>query len=383
MKRLAAIVFFASLALAPAANALQITFYPGERVYAYEADAQRGARTLMIQNIGIRNDTNLPVTLTSVAIDLMAGERVLDTRTLGAEELTRAAGNGVALQQNGMWDMLAFQFGGTRLLPAGTRFSNDLTLEPGEAIMINSQLFGYRGARDGVRVRVNDSAAQARLPIRSDGSQIIYTFPLRGQWYNGAGSTLHSHHRWTPMEEFAFDLIKLGPDFTTHRGDGQRFSDYYSYGEPVFAAADGRVSSVIADQAEDTGAMKRADESIEQYFTRLREDQQRRLARGRPGIVGNSIVIDHGNGEFSLYAHLKPGSVRVRQGDRVTRGQEIGAVGSSGNSTEPHLHFQVCNGPDPMQCAGIPVRFEPADDPLGDPPHYPQTGDFLSRPAPH
>jgi murein DD-endopeptidase MepM/ murein hydrolase activator NlpD len=72
--------------------------------------------------------------------------------------------------------------------------------------------------------------------------------------------------------------------------------------------------------------------------------------------------------------------VRVREGEQVARSQQIGQVGSSGNSTEPHLHFHVCNSVDPLLCAGIPVQFEPNEDPLGDPPHAPQTGEFLSRP---
>jgi hypothetical protein len=59
-----------------------------------------------------------------------------------------------------------------------------------------------------------------------------------------------------------------------------------------------------------------------------------------------------------VYAHLKPGSVLVKPDEVVTRGQQIAAVGSSGSSTEPHLHFQVCDAPDPLLCAGIPARFE-------------------------
>lgn len=377
---LALLALLAALALAPAASALEVTFYPGARAYAYEADARHGARTLMIQTIAIRNDTAAPVTLDAVTLELLSGDRALDTRTLGAPELTRAAGNGVGVQKGGMWDILAFQFGGARLVPAGTIFSDDLILAPGEALMINSQLFAYRGSRDGLRVRVNGDAATARLPVLETMSKTVFQFPLRGLWYNGAGATLHSHHRWSPMEEFAFDLVRLGPDFKTHRGAGRRFSDYFAYGQPVFAAADGVVSSVIADQLEDTGAMQQAGETTEAYYERLGKDQQRRLEQGRAGITGNSVVIDHGDGEFSFYAHLKPGSVSVRAGQRVTRGQQIGAAGSSGNSTEPHLHFQVCNGPDPLLCAGIPAMFEPSKDPLGDPPHAAQTGDFLSRP---
>ena len=108
------------------------------------------------------------------------------------------------------------------------------------------------------------------------------------------------------------------------------------------------------------------------------------MAQGVLGIIGNHVIIDHGNGEFSVYAHMKPGSVRVRAGDHVTQGQQLGEVGSSGNSTEPHLHFQVCNSADPLMCAGIPIRWVGLHSVGADLDRAPQTGDFLSgvNPAP-
>lgn len=371
--------FAALLAFAGSAEALEVKFYPADYVYAYELDRAHGSSSVIVHNIAIISDGAAPVTLEAVSLELMAGERAIDVRTLGAEELTRAAAGGAGLQQAGLLQPLAFQFGGDQLLPPNTTLSADLTLDPGEALLVSSQVFAYRGARDGVRVRVNGAAAEGRLAIRSGGTQTRFSFPLQGRWWNAAGASFQSHHRWTPMEEFAFDFVRLGPDQTTHRRAGTRFADYYSYGEPVLAAAPGRVALVVSDQQEDTSSMKRPGETIEAYFTRLQQDQFTRLARGAPGIGGNQIMIDHGNGEFSFYGHLQAGSVRVRIGDQVTRGQRIGAVGSSGNSTEPHLHFHVCNSADLLMCRGIPVTWEGALD-LGipDPPRAPQTGDIMS-----
>ena len=84
-------------------------------------------------------------------------------------------------------------------------------------------------------------------------------------------------------------------------------------------------------------------EPLAAYVQRIVERQNQQLARGARGIVGNHIVIRRGE-EYSLYAHLKPGSVRVKAEDSVTRGQQIAAVGSSGSSTEPHLHFHESHG---------------------------------------
>ena len=56
---------------------------------------------------------------------------------------------------------------------------------------------------------------------------------------------------------------------------------------------------------------------------------------------GHTVVIDHGNGLQTRYAHMKPGSITVRVGQTVAQGQQIGQIGSTGNVTGPHLHFEV------------------------------------------
>jgi murein DD-endopeptidase MepM/ murein hydrolase activator NlpD len=75
-------------------------------------------------------------------------------------------------------------------------------------------------------------------------------------------------------------------------------------------------------------------------------------------VIGNYVILKHAGGEYSTYAHLKQGSVRVKAGDSVTRGQVIAQLGHTGNTTEPHLHFQLTDGPDPMYSRGIPIVFK-------------------------
>ncbi len=74
-------------------------------------------------------------------------------------------------------------------------------------------------------------------------------------------------------------------------------------------------------------------------------------------LAGNYVVIDHGLGEWGFYAHLAEGSITVRTGDTVEAGQIVGRVGNTGNSEEPHLHFQLMDGPDFLSANGLPVRF--------------------------
>lgn len=74
-------------------------------------------------------------------------------------------------------------------------------------------------------------------------------------------------------------------------------------------------------------------------------------------MVGNHVVIDHGEGVFALCAHLRRGSVTVAVGDDVVAGQQLGEVGNSGYSSEPHLHFQLMDDRRPSAAAGMPFRW--------------------------
>jgi hypothetical protein len=102
-----------------------------------------------------------------------------------------------------------------------------------------------------------------------------------------------------------------------------------------------------------------------------------RIGRGTNAVIGNHVVIEPAAGEYSVYAHLKPGSLRVKEGDRVRTGDYIAQVGTSGNSTEPHLHFHACDSAEPLLCAGIPVRFTGIEIVNADSERPLQTGDLV------
>lgn len=73
------------------------------------------------------------------------------------------------------------------------------------------------------------------------------------------------------------------------------------------------------------------------------------------------MVLDIGHGRFAFYAHLQPGSLKVKVGDRVKRGQVLGLVGNSGNSTEPHLHFHLADSKSPLGSEGLPYVLDSFD----------------------
>jgi murein DD-endopeptidase MepM/ murein hydrolase activator NlpD len=86
--------------------------------------------------------------------------------------------------------------------------------------------------------------------------------------------------------------------------------------------------------------------------------QRSRLRRGLGGIAGNHLILAlDENGPYVVLAHLRAASVRVGSGDSVTVGQTVAACGNSGNTTQPHVHVQVMDSPDPLIAHGIPLAF--------------------------
>ena len=187
--------------------------------------------------------------------------------------------------------------------------------------------------------------AEGALP-EADGyeQKVAYTLPFRGEWMvmNG-GVTSEASHSWDLISQrYAYDFVAADQAGQRHRGDGSCREDYFAYGQPVLAAADGEVVRTV-ERVRDA---PRVGTGWVDWRSR--------------DIGGNSVTIRHAEGEFSYSAHLIPGSVCVRPGDRVRRGQEVGRCGHSGHSTEPHLHFQVQDHPDFFRAIGLPVRFSGA-----------------------
>jgi murein DD-endopeptidase MepM/ murein hydrolase activator NlpD len=356
------LAFFAVWSLSAAAapkKSVEIRFCPASAVRTYPLESRRDLQSLLLQNVAVINHGSGPFKIDDIDIELLQANRVVESRKLDREAVQRIADRGAKLQAASILEQVAFQFCGTDLIGSDIKLAGPI-LDRNRALLMVEQVFAFRGPRDMLRVRVHGKveghAAEftGSIPIKSEFAQNNYIFPLRGVWYVGYGASFHTGHRWAIPEEFALDIAKVGESGLSHKGDGTRFDDYYAYGADVLAAADGRVTSVANDQQEDPSAMQRPNETQEAYFARLQKEQGERLAKGLTAITGNYVMIDHGKNEYSLYAHLQPGSVGIRVGDQVKAGDVFGKLGSSGNSTEPHLHFHVCDKPDPLMCAGIP-----------------------------
>ena len=127
---------------------------------------------------------------------------------------------------------------------------------------------------------------------------------------------------------------------------------FVGFGAPVLAPADGTVVRVHDDEPDHRA--RRSQLALVPYLF----GQAGRLRQGVAGLAGNHVVIELADGGgYAALVHLQHGSLRMGPGDAVTRGQQLAACGNSGNSTEPHVHLQVMDGPDPMTARGLPLAL--------------------------
>ncbi|MXV63260.1 peptidoglycan DD-metalloendopeptidase family protein [Natronorubrum sp. JWXQ-INN-674] len=182
---------------------------------------------------------------------------------------------------------------------------------------------------------------RGRLPSPATyESDVDYRLPLEGSWtvVNGSPDREYSHSWGILTQRYAYDFVITDDDGRTHEGERSLPEDYYCFGEPILAPADGVVVSVRNDHRD----YHRTDGRMDPF---------------QRSILGNNVILRHADDEYSVLAHLERGSVAVDPGDRVERGQRIARCGNSGNTTEPHLHFHVQDHPNFFLGAGLPIRF--------------------------
>ena len=203
------------------------------------------------------------------------------------------------------------------------------------------------------RVLVGDSIAEGpTIGVRHTDLKVLAP-PVTGtNWIADNGPSLSSHHRTGIFiaggrahisRRLAIDWKQIEQE-AMYSGDARDVRSYYSYGENVFAVADATVTS--------------AKDGLPDNIPRTAAGFSTALPLTMENVAGNAIVLDLGDGQFAYYAHLKPGSVRVKAGDRVRRGDVLAQIGNSGDARWPHLHFQVATGPDILASEGVPFLID-------------------------
>ena len=171
-----------------------------------------------------------------------------------------------------------------------------------------------------------------RVPLRARPPLELGPPVRSGIWGAGEGCCDNdTHHRRGLLvvdgnqvvpQRFAIDWMMLDEQHRAWVGDPHSLSSYLSYGQPLIAAADGKVVTA-------------RDEFPDQ------PPPDNPTPPPLADLPGNHVTLRVAPNRYMIYAHMKPGSVRVRVGERVRRGQALGRLGNSGNSATPHLHLQV------------------------------------------
>ncbi len=329
-----------STTAAPASSAAEVTITPivGTVLHEPVPVPATDGRTHLVYEVELTNATSQNMTVRE-AVVRGDGEELLTldadalpqwTRVFGRTEPTSTFGPG---QAGRLWVDVALDAGAT----VPTSLEHVLTVipeTPSEPLLPET-----------ITETVAPVTVSTRTPIEVDP-------PVRGPgWLDGNGCCVVTPHRGavSPLagqfwaaERFAIDYVQLDADGKLYVGDATRNESYPYFGADILAAGDGPVVAVVDDLPEQTPGTNPSGLKVTEY-------------------AGNHVVQYLGGGNYALYAHLQPGSISVRPGDTLTRGQSIAKLGNSGNSSSAHLHFHVMDGPDPLASNGLPFVFTAFD----------------------
>jgi hypothetical protein len=197
-------------------------------------------------------------------------------------------------------------------------------------------------------VAVESSIDDIMVPVLNDGAVELRSPLPPGVWLAGNGPGNDSDHRRSLLpvngkariaQRFAIDWLLVGPNGNTWHDNRDKNENYWGFGQPIRAVASGEVTEAVDSIADNVPHAPLPAVTL-------------------ANIAGNHVIVRIGPDRFVMFAHLEHGSVRVRRGQRVTVGEVLGALGNSGQTTAPHMHFQVMDASSPLAAEGIPFVFD-------------------------
>ncbi|MDN5864421.1 MAG: M23 family metallopeptidase [Gammaproteobacteria bacterium] len=235
-------------------------------------------------------------------------------------------------------------------------FYIELTFEAGHVPRAITHHFWLLGAKDPGPATPPTPLDYRAATVLLDPSPLpIFRPPLAGDnWVavNGCCNSLIIHRgsfqsingRLYDAQRFAIDYMRLNDQGEFVHGDPGKLGSYLSYGSKVYAVASGTVVEML-ETLDDQPPGQLPDPTTLTVET----------------VDGNHVILDIGNGRYAFYAHLQKGSVTVQVGEHVERGQVIGLLGNSGNTSAPHLHFHIMNKPSALGSSGLPYVLDQFD----------------------
>ncbi len=203
----------------------------------------------------------------------------------------------------------------------GSKSQSPLTYESGRFSVCKTELLSLQPPLKGKGWTAFNSCCS------SEGVHQNSLLPVNGRLYNA--------------QRFAIDFMKLDDKGTLYSGDPSDPANWHCYNESVYAVEDGTVVSVLEGLDDQPPGDLPDPESITLKT-----------------VTGNHIVIKLRSGVYAFYAHLKKGSIKVKEGDMVIQGDEIARVGNSGNTSAPHLHIHLTRTPSPIGSAPVPYTYD-------------------------
>jgi murein DD-endopeptidase MepM/ murein hydrolase activator NlpD len=178
--------------------------------------------------------------------------------------------------------------------------------------------------------------ASSTVPARNTTKMSL---PFKGEWFVvwGGDTKEQNYHVSYPPQKNAFDILIRDSNGKTFKTNGRANEDYYAFGKELFSPCDGEVVTVIEGVNDNIpGQMNKTD------------------------ITGNTVVIKTKANEFVFLCHFQNGSIKVKTGQQIIRGQSLGLCGNSGNSSEAHLHLHLQNSENMLAGTGIKCFFDKA-----------------------
>ena len=212
------------------------------------------------------------------------------------------------------------------------------------------------------------------LPVSVYKQKTKLIFPLKGNFLILDGHNYDEINHKDELSQWgAYDIVGLGDKMELYDGDEGRNEKFFTFRKSeIISPADGKV---VYARNDITDGFPKGINSYAEF-----DEWAGKLPDPLWAIGGNVVVIDHGNNEFSFFAHMGHGTVRVKKGDHVKQGQVIGLLGASQTDGTPHLHYQLQDGPDIFRPNGLPSRFENLETVVwrsGRKVYYPKYGHYL------
>lgn len=305
-------------------GAFTLSVQPG-RVFKRSADRNALRLEYWLFNLVLQSPARDKPMLDSLVVTCLSGDEVRRTTTFPAGAAAKAdllAAAPMPAREGGGWMLAAFQVADA--LPAALAIDR-----------VDCEL----------HCRTPDGPQRFRQTVGlqhyTQKTRLVFPFEGRGMITQG-GAWNDGHRNRSGM--FAIDAIGLTELYAAMRATGDDSAAAAGWGRAVIAPAAGTVV-VARNDRPDQPVLGVSDPK---FFVA-------EFPNG--GDPGNHVVIDHGNGEFSVLCHMQHGSVRVAQGERVEQGQAIGLLGSSGDSSSPHVHHQLQDGPQWTTADALPHAY--------------------------